>query len=340
MNELNPETLKFLIKKKINSVPKKQARNILLDCINKNYNIPDIILDALDTPEKNDLLCQICNGDDFLRQKHEEVCQNCGLTRPFEQQLKTFEKSVELIEPRQNIVTIERDGKDVKVDLNKINQWLQDSDPLAEDYTKIEETLNRIFISKGRDLPKNVLNTSLELYIYFNKLKHKMPKKESYNKLAILALCIYYGLNINSEEITIEEISLLLNINTPEIYANNGILKIIYKDTPYLKYFTLTDKKKCDIDIPLKVKNLINIVQSQLIKFGYTDFKILDNKKYLAIIYFIKNNIQNDKTFTLTKIVEECNSQDITISTQTISKVKKQIETFYINNPKLFNQLK
>lgn len=340
MNELSQDTLKILINKKLHSIKSQTSkRNMLLDCISQNYNISDVLLDTLDIPEKNDLLCQICNSDDFLRQKHEEVCQNCGLTRPFQQYLKTFEKSVELIEPGQNTITINKDGKNIKVDLNKIDKWLQDSDPLAKDYTKIEDTLNSIFISKGRDLLKNILNTSLALYVNFNKLKNRMPKKDSYNKLAILALCIYYGLNINSEEITIEEISLLLNINIPEMYTNNGILKIIYKDTPYLKYFTLTDKKKCDIDIPIKVKILINIVQSQLINFGYTDFKILDNKKYLAIIYFIKNNIQNDKTFTLTKLVDECKKLDNTISTQTISKVKKQIETFYNKNTELKKQL-
>lgn len=340
MSELSRETLRILINKKLNSIPKSLKRDMLLDCINRNFTIPDVLIEALDTPEKNDLLCQICNTNDFLRQKHEEVCQNCGFTRPFQQQLKTFEKTVEFIEPGQNLITIKKDGRDIKVDLNKIDKWLQDSDPLARDYNKIEETLNQIYVSKGKDLPNNVLSSSLALYINFNKLKNKMPKKESFNKLAIIALCIYYGLTINSEQITIEEISMILKINLTEIYANNGLLKIVFKDTPYLKYFTLTDKKICDIEIPLRDKILIQKIQQHLNDAGYKDFEKLDNKKYLGIIYFIKNIIRRDSSFTLSKIVTECKQLDNTISTQTISKIKIQIENFYMTNKKLMTELR
>ena len=90
-----------------------------------------------------------------------------------------------------------KDSKKITVDLNKINQWLQDTDPLARDTEKIIDNLNIIFQSKGIELPNNVQNTSISLWYNFNSMfqEYNTSLKKLYNKKAILSLCILWSTN-------------------------------------------------------------------------------------------------------------------------------------------------
>lgn len=328
---------RFLLKDQINKIPKFKQRQFLLDCINKNNHIiSDIKIETISSdPHPNSLLCQICNSSDFRINKNEEICNNCGLSREKQQQLKTFEK-IEYIKPGSNIVKIERDGKKVSVDLNKVNLWLQDSDPFASEIKLIDETLNIIFDEKGLVVSQNIKNTCISLYLNFNSLLDKInpSSKPNFNKKAIIALCIYYGSLINSVNISIQQLSILFDVSISIIYLNNNIIKQIFQNTEYIKYMTLTKPQICQIDLSLKNRLLFNKVKNHLIKHFPELSDSITNKYYVGIVYYITNKINTIRKYTLSELSKICN-----VSEPTISSASKSIERFYKSKPALFKEL-
>ena len=333
---------KLLLEQKISSLPKSKRRDFLLNCIEKNKVIKFRQDDEFDDedltkkiPVNQESFCKICNKYEFVRDKYSETCQSCGYERPITATGKTFEK-VEYIKPGANLVKIMKDSKKITVDLNKINQWLQDTDPLARDTQKIIDNLNIIFQSKGIELPNNVQNTSISLWYNFNSLfqEYSSSLKKLYNKKAILALCVFYGALIHAYTISLEQLSILFNINVTNITTTNSLLKDVFKKTDYFKYLNLHEQKQCNIQLSPKNKLLFQKIKNDIIKNFPNINEPLQSKEYAAIIYFITNKINTVIKYTLKELEEKCN-----VSTTSISYVSKSIEKFYKNNPKLYKEL-
>ena len=325
---------KLLLEQKISSLPKSKRRNFLLNCIEKNKVIKfrkdeefdeDLIKKKLVDQES---FCKICNKYEFIRDKYSETCQSCGYERPITATGKTFEK-VEYIKPGANLVKITKDSKKITVDLNKINQWLQDTDPLAKDTQKIIDNLNIIFQSKGIELPNSVQNTSISLWYNFNSIyqEYNNSLKKLYNKKAILSLCVFYGALIHGYTVSLEQLSILFNINVTDITTTNSLFKDVFKKTDYFKYLNLHEQKQCNIQLSPKNKLLFQKIKNDIIKNFSNVNEPLQSKEYAAIIYFITNKINTVIKYSLKQLEEKCN-----VSTTSISYVSKSIEKFYKNN--------
>ena len=331
---------KLLLEQKISSLPKSKRRDFLLNCIEKNKVIKFTQDDEFDEdltkkiPVNQESFCKICNKYEFIRDKYSETCQSCGYERPITATGKTFEK-IEYIKPGANLVKIMKDSKKITVDLNKINQWLQDTDPLARDTQKIIDNLNIIFQSKGIELPNNVQNTSISLWYNFNSMfqEYNSSLKKLYNKKAILALCVFYGALIHGYTVSLEQLSILFNINVTDITTTNSLFKDIFKNTDYIKYLNLHEQKQCNIQLCTKNKIIFQKIKEDLVK-NFNINESLQSKEYAAIIYFITNKINTVIKYTLRDLANKCN-----VSTTSISYVSKSIEKFYKNNPKLYKEL-
>lgn len=332
---------KLLLEQKISSLPKSKRRDFLLNCIEKNKVIKFRQDDEFDEDltkkisVNQESFCKICNKYEFVRDKYSETCQSCGYERSITATGKTFEK-VEYIKPGANLVKIMKDSKKITVDLNKINQWLQDTDPLARDTQKIIDNLNIIFQSKGIELPNNVQNTSISLWYNFNSMfqEYNSSLKKLYNKKAILALCVFYGALIHGYTVSLEQLSILFNINVTDITTTNSLFKDVFKKTDYFKYLNLHEQKQCNIQLSPKNKLLFQKIKNDIIKNFSNVNEPLQSKEYAAIIYFITNKINTIIKYTLKELEEKCN-----VSTTSISYVSKSIEKFYKNNPKLYKEL-
>ena len=333
---------KLLLEQKINSLPKSKQRDFLLNCIEKNKVIKfrqDEEFDNQDLSKKNrvsqETFCRICNKYEFVRDKYSETCQSCGYERPITATGKTFEK-IEYIKPGANLVKITKDSKKITVDLNKINQWLQDTDPLAKDTQKIIENLNIIFQSKSIDLPNSVQNTAVSLWYNFNTIyiDYNKSLKKVYNKKAILSLCVFYGSQIHGYTVSLQQLSILFNINVTDITTTNALFKDVFKNTDYYKYLNLHEQKQCNVELSVKNKLLFQKIKNDLVKNFSNISEPLQNKEYAAIIYFITNKINTIIKYTLKDLEKKCD-----VSTTSISYVSKSIEKFYRNNPKLYKEL-
>uniref|UniRef100_A0A6C0LEU0 Uncharacterized protein n=1 Tax=viral metagenome TaxID=1070528 RepID=A0A6C0LEU0_9ZZZZ len=333
---------KLLLEQKISGLQKSKRRDFLLNCIEKNKVIKfreDEEFDDKDLTKKiavnQESFCKICNKYEFIKDKYSETCQSCGYDRPITATGKKFEK-IEYIKPGANLVKIMKDSKKITVDLNKINQWLQDTDPLARDTQKIIDNLNIIFQTKGIELPNNVQNTSISLWYNFNSMfqEYSSSLKKLYNKKAILSLCVFYGALIHGYTVSLEQLSILFNINVTDITTTNSLFKDVFKNTDYYKYLNLHEQKQCNIQLSPKNKLLFQKIKNDIIKNFSNVNEPLQSKEFAAIIYFITNKINTIIKFTLKDLEEKCN-----ISTTSISYVSKSIEKFYKNNPKLYKEL-
>lgn len=328
---------KLLLLQKLSTIQKSKRKDYLIDCINKNniikFDDDEFLDESIPKKDININFCKICNENNFIRDKFSEICKNCGYVRLLPPTEKVFEK-IEYIKPGSNLVKIIKDSKKITVDLNKINLWIQDSDPLANDTQKIIDNLNMIYQGRGMDLPNNVQNSAISLWYNFNTLYIESLKKKNYNKKAILCLCIYYGSSIHGYTISLQQLSLLFDINVSEIIITNTFFKDIFKDTEYLKFLSLHEQKNCEIELSPKNKLIFNKIKKDLLKYFSNISEPLSNKEYAAIVYFITNKINTTIKFTLKQLEEKCN-----ISTTSISNISKSIEKFYKNNPKIYKEL-
>lgn len=330
---------KLLLQQKLNKLPKSKRRDYLIECIDKNKIIQieeeESLIFNTEEIKYDELFCKICKKYDFIKDKYSETCKNCGFERTISPTEKSFEK-IEYIKPGSNLVKITKDSKKITVDLNKINLWLQNTDPLAKDTQKIIDNLNTIFQSKSIELPNNVQNSAISLWYNFNTLysEYNSSLKKLYNKKAILSLCVYYGASIHNYTISLQQLSILFNINVSDIIVSNSLFKDIFKNTDYYKFLTLHEQKQCNIQLSIKNKLIFSKIKNDLIKNFSNINEPLQNKEYAAIIYFITNKINTAIKYTLKDLEEKCN-----VSTTNISSVSKSIEKFYKSNIKLYKEL-
>lgn len=336
---------KLLLQHNVNKLPKSKRREFLYKCINSNkmldrFCIQPELVTAEDEFTKEisidkSSFCKICRKFDFIRDKYSETCQNCGYIRDITPTQKTFEK-IEYIKPGSNFVKIIKDGKNIKVDLNQINLWLQDTDPMSRDTKKIIDNLETVFQSKSIDLPQIVQNTSVSLWYNFNSFysEYTGSLRKLFNKRAILALCVYYGASMRGYTISLQQLSALFNVNVSDIITSNTLFKHLFKDTEYYSDLNLQEQKKSDIKLSPKNKIIFEKVKNDLAK-NYSQFDgDLNNKEYAGIVYFITNKVNPIIKYTLKDLEQKCD-----ISTTTISAVAKSIERFYKNNSSKYKQL-
>ena len=332
---------KLLLNNKVKNFSKQKKRTFLIDCVSNYRDFSELIKKEHkhEVSEENDV-CKICNKFEFIKDKFSETCSGCGYNRPITSQLKIFEK-IEYIKPGSNLVKIVKEGKTITVDLNKINSWLQDSDPYAKDTATIIMALDTIFTSKGTILPNYVQNTSISLWYNYNTLISNIDpfnrsKYQTFKSKDILSLCIYYGASMHGYIPSIEQISLIMKTNVAIIYSVNEKFKELFKDTEFYKNFTLTNKTKCNIELTAKHKIILNKIIIHLKEQFKIDKDNISNKDYASIIYFILNKINTNKLFNLSlkDIETKCK-----VSTSTISTTAKNIEIFYKKNPALYKEL-
>ncbi len=335
----------LLLQNKIKAIPKYKRKEFLLECINKNISLKKNLSDSdiLKILEKEQLkkdisisenFCKVSKTENLNKERYSEIFGKCGYVRNVISKQKQFEK-IEYIKPRSNLVKIVKDSKTITVDLNKINNWLQDTDPYAKDTKKIIDNLDIIFQSKSIELPKNVQNTSVSLWYNFNSFytNYNGSLKKLYNKKAILSLCVYYGGSIHGYNISLQQLSILFNVNVSDIITANTLFKELFKKTDYFKDLDLQEQKECDIKLSKKNLIILDKIKNDLKDF--IQFKEpLENKEYVGIVYFITNKINTDIKYTLKQLEQKCN-----VSTTTISSISKSIENFYKNNTNKYKQL-
>ena len=328
--------LEIKLKSKLKNMKKKEIKSFLINCIHKHK--PNLLINSeytneLDSDNDNDnyddKMCQLCKNDVFEKTKYEEICQKCGLVRPIQATGKNYEKIPEYITLGKNIVKITDGGKNFSVDLNKLNTWIQDKDPLYIHIKLIQSTIDELGLINSDEIKQTTIGLFYNLIELFNKntIFSNLKYNPLNNKKGFIGLCIHYSGLINSTNIKLSIISEKLKINITEIIQANELFQKLFKNTTF-SHLKLNEIIKCNTKLNNNNQIIFDKIKNDLITSK------IDIKNDESIIYYISKNINKKLKFTLTELSNNCN-----VSTATITNEKNKINAFYLNNNDLYNKL-
>ena len=316
--------LEIKLKSKLKNMKKKEIKPYLINCIHKHKPNLSINLEYnSDLDDNADNVCQLCKNDVFEKTKYEEICQKCGLVRLIEATGKNYEKNPEYITLGKNMVKITDGGKNFSVDLNKLNTWIQDKDPLYIHIKLIQSTIDEIGLINSDEIKQ----TTIGLFYKLIELSSNLKDNPLNNKKGFIGLCIYYSGLINSTNIKLSIISEKLKINITKIIQANELFQHLFKNTTFSN-LKLNKTIKCNIKLNNNYKIIFHKIKTDL------NISKIDIKNDESIIYYISKNINKELKFTLTELGNNCN-----VSTATINTEKNKINSFYLNNNDLYKKL-
>ena len=316
--------LEIKLKSKLKNMKKKEIKPYLINCIHKHKPNLSINLEYnSDLDDNADNVCQLCKNDVFEKTKYEEICQKCGLVRLIEATGKNYEKNPEYITLGKNMVKITDGGKNFSVDLNKLNTWIQDKDPLYIHIKLIQSTIDEIGLINSDEIKQ----TTIGLFYKLIELSSNLKENPLNNKKGFIGLCIYYSGLINSTNIKLSIISEKLKINITKIIQANELFQHLFKNTTFSN-LKLNKTIKCNIKLNNNYKIIFHKIKTDL------NISKIDIKNDESIIYYISKNINKELKFTLTELGNNCN-----VSTATINTEKNKINSFYLNNNDLYKKL-
>ena len=313
-----------------------KRKKFLIECLKSQGFIQEInkinepvIIDTHDT-------CKVCNSSSIIFSNHEKICKNCGAVdfSIDSNKFKTYKQNINLtkgtfIEPGTTVLSINRDGKKINLDLSKINLWISE-DP--EDI-RIKKNMNEISYVL-EEIEQDFDNTRFDiirkeiLSMWYNLIKIK-PTIKNIEKKSLMTLIIYYIITYNNLKANIKKISSIINIDLRDVYHYNFVLKDIFSNTTYEKYININIGNNTDLELTPAMTRKIRIIKKDLKDYLSNPLK---DKELYGIIYFI-GNLTNNK-YTLQFLAKKSNK-----SPNIIANVAKDISNFYNRYPNLKEKL-
>lgn len=327
----------LLLKKKVDNIKNiKDGKQYLINCLDKQGFIKEEIKTEPISFVSHDT-CKLCKSSSLIYSNHEKICQECGAAEtsvdinPFKtyKQDTNFAKST-FIEPGTAIVTIIKDGKEVKRDLSKLNTWLT-TDPeelrISNNIKKMNEILDTLSGNYNQSVFERTRSEIISMWVNIIKIKPDTRGKE---KQALASWSIYYPMVYNKLKINIQKLVSMFDIQIGDAYSYNFIIKDIFSGTPFEKYITIPIGTTSDIQIPEGITKRLNKIKRDLKDYLSNPLK---DKEIYGIIYYIAKQL-NDKKFTLVYLSEKSGLSSVLISAEA-----NKIQNFYDKNPSLKNKI-
>tara|TARA_B100000287_G_scaffold118083_1_gene110007 strand:+ start:2223 stop:3248 length:1026 start_codon:yes stop_codon:yes gene_type:complete len=333
-NEVTARVLKLKLEKLFNNPLKR--KKFLIECLKEQGFIKKqieqeepVIHDTYDT-------CKICNSSSIIFSNHEKICENCGAVdfSLDSNRFRTYKQNINLtkgtfIEPGTTVLSINRDGKKINLDLSKINLWLS-QDPEDQRVKKFINDISEVLTDIEQDFSSlsfdNIRNEILSMWYNLIKIK---PNIKGIEKKSLMTLTIYYVLTYNNLKANIKKISSIIDVELKDVYHYNFVLKDIFSDTQYEKYININIGKNVDLELTPEITRKIKIVKKDLKDYLSNPLK---DKELYGIIYFL-GNLTNNK-YTLQFLSKKSNK-----SPNIIANVAKDISNFYNKYPQLKERL-
>lgn len=327
----------LLLKKKVDNIKNvKDRKQYLINCLDKQGFIKEEIKTEPISFVTHDT-CKLCKSSSLIYSNHEKICQECGAAEtsvdinPFKtyKQETNFAKGT-FIEPGTAIVTIIKDGKEVKRDLSKLNTWLT-TDPeelrISNNIKKMNEILDTLSGNYNQSVFERTRSEIISMWVNIIKIKPDTRGKE---KQALALWSIYYPMVYNKLKINIQKLVSMFDIQIGEAYSYNFIIKDIFSGTSFEKYITIPIGTTSDIQIPEGITKRLNKIKRDLKDYLSNPLK---DKEMYGIIYYIAKQL-NDKKFTLVYLSEKSGLSSVLISAEA-----NKIQNFYDKNPALKNKI-
>ena len=324
----------------------KAIKQFLVSCISKNNKLKEfeksletesLETESLTTKLQTSPVCEGCGGNDFIYEGSQRRCRVCGVTKadfranPFKQ-LGDRQESGGSILPGGNIITINRNGKDMRVDLSQIAKWTdsnKEDKPLIDFINLMNEALEKldelysgprlsISLEKAKRLARSMW---YNIFLYKKKNTSLSFRKEE--KENLLLFCIYASLKSEKIKAELAQLHRFLGLSSLFIGLNSylSVIKEIFKETDFEKYFFKSE----EIELPENIKIGKDFVLRHLTSKGY---KIPSND--LGIILYLAKLYENE-SINLVFIM----SKNTHLLPSNITSLLTEIKTFYERYPEL-----
>jgi hypothetical protein len=328
----------------LNDLKKKFKNNdsikdFLIDCIDRNGLIenPEEI-EVFEEPGKVTTKCLNCGYNIFEINEDGRTCKNCGATtrdimaNP-NRGYKESQGRGTLLQPGNVRVKIKKDGRDIFVDLANISKWTdskKEDQPLLNHIKQINDLLDKLSeVYNNLELATSFdeaskLAISMWYNIFITKNRVKGPEK-----LSLLAWCINFSFLYYKIDITITELSSLLNVQFGTIKSYLQSFKDIFKRSAFEKYIIKSEE---ELVIPPTLKYGLKLATKHLVDNRVVKQPIKKIEKF-GILYYLAN-VYNINEYTLEFLAENSNLEPLEIT-----KMYTNILKFYKSNPSLKEEL-
>lgn len=328
------ELLKIQLFRLFDIYDDKKAREILINCINKDVFKPK-------TPEPKQTkiisqssICNICESTEFYFTNSEELCRSCGalhrtIFNPTTYKIKNDEQ---FITRGENKLKTTIEGKQVTLDIDKLNLYaMQNLTPQQKLYkqgiTSIQTRLDEYGLPYNKDELESMFAMYWNITLYYDKFKNVKPSiKPNENKRSYQCLCVYYGFK---RTINVYRILEAFDVTLTNVEYFNKILLSIFKDTGYSSILKPSLHEETVLSVP--DGKVSEKAQDLVIKLKEANlFKDISKETFGATVIYVARDIFK-MSYTFVRVQKEL---EIT-SVGKLSQIYKQIVNFVRQNPKI-----
>lgn len=330
------ELLKIQLFRLFDLYDDKKAKEILIDCVDKDLFKTETVTSKKVIPVKESSICNICESTEFYVTNSAELCRSCGalhrtIFNPASYKVKNDEQFITLGENKLKTVI---DGKVVTLDIDKLNLYaMQNLTPHQKLYKQginsIQTRLDEYNISYNKDEIDSIFVMYWNITLYYDKFKNVKPSiKSNENKRAYQCLCVYYGLQ---RKINIYKILEAFDITLSNAEYFNKILTSIFKDTGYSDLLKSSLQEETVLSVP--DERVSSEAQDLVVKLKDANlFKDISRETFGATVIYVARDIYKI-SYTFTKVQNELGITNV----GKLSQRYKQIVNFIKQNPRILN---
>ena len=330
------ELLKIQLFRLFDLYDDKKAKEILIDCVDKDLFKTETVTSKKVIPVKESSICNICESTEFYVTNSAELCRSCGalhrtIFNPVSYKVKNDEQFITRGENKLKTVI---DGKVVTLDIDKLNLYaMQNLTPHQKLYKQginsIQTRLDEYNISYNKDEIDSIFVMYWNITLYYDKFKNVKPSiKSNENKRAYQCLCVYYGLQ---RKINIYKILEAFDITLSNAEYFNKILTSIFKDTGYSDILKSSLQEETVLSVP--DERVSSEAQDLVVKLKDANlFKDISRETFGATVIYVARDIYKI-SYTFTKVQNELGITNV----GKLSQRYKQIVNFIKQNPRILN---
>lgn len=328
------ELLKIQLLGLFDTFDDKKARDIMIQCVDKNIFKTDPSMGKKTEGYKETSICGMCQSTEFIMTNSEELCRSCGAFHRtvFNSTSYRQKSDNQFIPLGENKLKTVIDGKAVTLDIDKFNLYaMQDLTPQQKLYKQgtnnIQKILDEFRIPYNKDEINSIFTMYWNITLYYDKFKYIKPSlKPTENKRSYQCLCVYYNLK---RDINIYRLIEAFDVTLTNLEYFNEILSAIFKGTGYLDIIKTSIQEPDPLMVPNgEISEKTELLLDKLITNGL--FKSKSKETFGATVIYVARDILKIP-YTFSRVQNELN----VINLGKLSQMYKQIVNYVKINPKI-----
>jgi len=328
------ELLKIQLFRVFDLYEDKKAKEILINCVDKDFFKPETVKPKTVLPVKESSICNLCESTEFYVTNSSELCRSCGALHRTIYNTTSYKvkKDEQFITRGENKLKTVINGKPVTLDIDKFNLYaMKNLTPHQKSYKEGINSIQTRLEEYNIPFNKDELDASFAMYwnitLYYDKFKNIKPSiKSNENKRIYQCLCVYYGLQ---REINIYRILEAFDITLANAEYFNKILSLVFKGTGYVDILKSSLQEETVLSVPNE--KVSEQAQELAVKLKEAKlFKDISKETFGAAVIYVARDIFKI-SYTFVKVQNELGITNV----GKLSEKYKQIVNFVKQYPRI-----